>query len=137
MEQGEPKTKEMYHPRGIDLMSYDEILESFFTEFKERYGQVKFDKYIKKIATSKRVNLIMKSTNNIGRAPTSNEFLGVVNTTGFFFNATGIKLAVATLMAVLYWHEKVNDYREYLDADDMNRLARNIADRAMATSFRE
>lgn len=89
-------------------MSYYELLEYCFNDYKTEFGERKFTKIDYRIKTSNRIGKLIDNLKKIGAGPGYNDLIYSINEIIYFTFARGQTQVIACLLALDRWNAEVN-----------------------------
>ena len=104
-------------------VSYYELLDYCFNDYKTEFGERKFTKIDYKIKTSSRIGKLINNLNKVGAGPGSDDLIYSINEIIYFTFAKGQTQVVACLLALERWNTEVNipndmKYLSYFELKD-------------------
>lgn len=107
---------------------FDEVFEKVYTEFKQDYGNLKFDKIKRKIINSKHTKSLVSQCKQMQIVPNPADLRGcVLSNLTFAFSKKATEIAAMTIVLQV-WHREVNMKFYLLDKPDLENLIKRFDD---------
>lgn len=110
----------------INIMRYEELLQSFVDGFIRNFGELKFKKIHEKIENSKGVTKTLVKLNELNTHPGSEDIVATVMNMPYFMFGKKEMVAMGSIIFLEKWNTTSNTNHKYLDDYELYGLFNRV-----------
>jgi len=106
--------------------SLEITIREFSNYYIRKYGREKYEKVLRKTRESNKLAALDGKSIRERSAPSSMDFLAVINTIPYFIFSSQETCALAAISAISLWNEKINSKYFFCDSYELDSKARTV-----------